>query len=128
MMTTASMPQLHCNSTLPQPQLGLFGSTIASTPSSATTPSSLCSTPVTMLNPNFPALVQYMQPTTFPYAQPSLAPTATPTSVLPPNASIFEGVPIFLVPQNGLGSANVSLSALQKVSVSQTIKEIIKFN
>uniref|UniRef100_A0A0N5AN67 RRM domain-containing protein n=1 Tax=Syphacia muris TaxID=451379 RepID=A0A0N5AN67_9BILA len=129
MMTTASVPQIPA---LSQPPLNLFATNIASTPSSATTPSSLCSTSVTaVLNPNFPQLLQYVQPaaTAFPYAQPALAaatataaaPTATAVpstaSLLPPPnaANIFEGVPIFLVPQNGFGS-NVSLSVLQKVS------------
>uniref|UniRef100_A0A914RM13 RRM domain-containing protein n=1 Tax=Parascaris equorum TaxID=6256 RepID=A0A914RM13_PAREQ len=39
------------------------------------------------------------------------------TSIVPPLTNLFEGVPIFLIPQNGVGPTTVPLAAIQKAAV-----------
>lgn len=107
-MTAAAFPQIQCTSALQQQHVGMFGVGTGATHSTGTTASPLCSTPVTMFSPSFQPLVQYMQPS-YQYPQP-------PAPIIPPVTNVFEGVPIFLIPQNGLGPNSVSLAALQRAT------------
>uniref|UniRef100_A0A914DQA8 RRM domain-containing protein n=1 Tax=Acrobeloides nanus TaxID=290746 RepID=A0A914DQA8_9BILA len=124
MMTAVGVPgQINYGITaggmLPNYASAFTGGSTGSSNSTGTTPSSLCSTPVTLfgsnpaLNPNFsllqPGLASslYSPPV---YGAPQL------TSTLGSSANIFEGVPIFLVPQSGASAGTVPLSAFQRAA------------
>lgn len=122
-MATAALPQYHQPTPAAQ-QIRMFSAAAlaaataaASTPSSGNTPSPICSTPLTMFSAaGYHPLAQYVQPPNGQYNQPA--------AVLPSVTNVFEGVPIFLVPQCGSGSsaaviaATVSFAAFQRASVS----------
>ncbi|KHN79833.1 Nucleolysin TIAR [Toxocara canis] len=112
MITAATLP--HSALTTSQQHASMLaGAAAASTPSTGTAPSSVCSTPLTMFNPSFQPLVQYVHQPSYQYAQPAISP-ATP--IVPPLTNLFEGIPIFLIPQNGVGPATVPLAAIQRAA------------
>lgn len=106
MMTAAALPQVTCNSSFAsQPPLNLFGTPAISPLTAAAGQPSLCSTPVTVYNhnPNFQPLIQFMQQP-YQYSQPTV-PTVPAPPLITPVTNVFEGVPIFLLPQNGSNSS-----------------------
>lgn len=107
-MATAALPQLH--TALTAQHLTMIN---GSTTSSGTTPSPICSTPVTVLNPGYQQFIQYVQPPN------QYTPTTIQPIIPPVTQNAFEGVPIFLVPQSASGTSPiVSFAALQKAAVS----------
>lgn len=103
-MATTVLPQLQ-NQAFATPQLNSLNATIVaaglSTSSPDTSQSPICSTPLAMFNPGYQPLVQYIQPSNQ-YSQPiSVFPIATA------NVNVFEGVPIFLLPQSSSSSSPI---------------------
>uniref|UniRef100_A0A915CC40 RRM domain-containing protein n=1 Tax=Parascaris univalens TaxID=6257 RepID=A0A915CC40_PARUN len=113
MITAATLPHSALTTSQQHASMLANAAAAASTPSTGTAPSSLCSTPLTMFNPSFQPLVQYVQQPSYQYAQPAISPV---TSIVPPLTNLFEGVPIFLIPQNGVGPTTVPLAAIQKAA------------
>uniref|UniRef100_A0A0R3RJ78 RRM domain-containing protein n=1 Tax=Elaeophora elaphi TaxID=1147741 RepID=A0A0R3RJ78_9BILA len=99
-MTTTALSQLN-NSALPT-QLNLLtaASAAASNHLTGNTSSPICSTSVVMFNSGCQPLQQYMNLTNQ-YSQ--------PVPMLPPVTNIFEGVPIFLLPQSSSSSPTGAL-------------------
>ncbi|KAL3981829.1 RNA recognition motif family protein [Acanthocheilonema viteae] len=91
-MTTTALSQMN-NSALTAHQLNLLSATsaVASNHLTGTTSSPICSTSVAMFNSGCHPLQQYLNLTNQ-YSQ--------PVPMLPPVTNIFEGVPIFLLPQS----------------------------
>ncbi|CAG9537351.1 unnamed protein product [Cercopithifilaria johnstoni] len=91
-MTTTALSQIN-NSVLTTHQLNLLSATsaVASNHLTRNTSSPICSTSVVMFNSGCQPLPQFMSLTNQ-YSQ--------PVPMLPPVTNIFEGVPIFLLPQS----------------------------
>ncbi|VDK45166.1 unnamed protein product [Anisakis simplex] len=106
------------HTTSQQAHTNMLAGAAASTPSTGTAPSSLCSTPLTMFNPNFQPLVQYVQQQpSYQYTQQAISPLAP---ILPPMSNLFEGVPIFLIPQNGVNPTTIPISTIQRAAELKT--------
>ncbi|TMS36244.1 hypothetical protein L596_003456 [Steinernema carpocapsae] len=88
-------------------------STTATTGTSQSSVSSVCSTPVTVVTPSF------AMPQSYPNTSFLAPPTSSAGISLNPNGSLFEGVPIFLVPQTGIDAGTVSLAAIHRAADSQ---------
>lgn len=100
-MTTTALSQIN-NSALTTQQLNLISaaSTAASTHLTGNISSPVCSTSVVMFNSGCQPLQQYINLTNQ-YNQ--------PIPMLPPVTNIFEGVPIFLLPQPSSSSSTGAL-------------------
>uniref|UniRef100_A0A915PK20 RRM domain-containing protein n=1 Tax=Setaria digitata TaxID=48799 RepID=A0A915PK20_9BILA len=111
-MATTALPQIS-NSALTAQQLNLLGaaSTAVSTHLTGNTSSPICSTSVVMFNSGCQPLLQYMHLTNQ-YTQ--------PVPMLSTATNVFEGVPIFLLPQS---SSSSSTSASHYNSYQRTISE-----
>ncbi|MFH4973403.1 hypothetical protein AB6A40_000112 [Gnathostoma spinigerum] len=125
MITAATMSHIPCSptfTTTAQQPLGMYLPTATATGSAASTAtntSSLCSTPIAMFNPNFHPLLQYVQQPSYPYTQPATTTIAPITPLVQPLTNVFEGVPIFLMPQNGFASGSPPVSSSQRISDSK---------
>ncbi|VDK64217.1 unnamed protein product [Onchocerca ochengi] len=98
-MTTTALPQIKNSALTAQPPL------------TGNTPSPVCSTSMVMFNSGYQPLQQYINLTNQ-YSQPA--------STLPSIMNIFEGVPIFLLPQS---SSNSSTGALYYNPYQRSITE-----
>ncbi|KAK0396613.1 hypothetical protein QR680_001786 [Steinernema hermaphroditum] len=102
--TTTLLPQYLPNGTT---------AAASTTGTSQSSVSSVCSTPVTVVTPSFG--IQQSFPNTGFLAPP----TSSAGLSLNANGSLFEGVPIFLVPQTGIDAGTVSLAAIHRAADSQ---------
>ncbi|KAK6765751.1 hypothetical protein RB195_025580 [Necator americanus] len=79
--------------------------------SAITTPNSLCSTPISLYPQN--QIYQYMAATSF-------TNQLCEMQLQPQLNNAYEGIPIFIVPQSGLGPSTVSLAALKRAAEIKT--------